>query len=66
MCEYIFTYIYIYIKSQKGYICTLTHTSMRIPQQDPSICKADAVHIRPTWTQVKALTQQQIADCNCI
>ncbi|KAK2082013.1 hypothetical protein P7K49_040090 [Saguinus oedipus] len=28
---------------------------MRIPQQDPSICKAGAVHVRPTWTHVKAI-----------
>lgn len=53
------------MKSQRGYISKLTHTSMRIPQQDPSIRKPDAVHIRPTWTQVKALTQQHIANCSC-
>lgn len=56
--------MYIYI-SLKGYICTLTHMSVCMPQQDPSIRKPDAVHIRPTWTQMKALIQQT-ADCNYI
>lgn len=50
MCDYKFTYIYTYLYETTEGIHMCTHICMCIPQQDPPLCKPDAVHIRPTWT----------------